>query len=94
MLTASGSIIALTGMAITASALLGAARKLIRDFDIPPGEMAAAKLRQAKHASQAGMAAWQEAAGTRARRGCGPWLRSVRASGHCHRASRPNRATA
>ncbi|WP_331772381.1 hypothetical protein OG948_53660 (plasmid) [Embleya sp. NBC_00888] len=65
VLTASGSIIALTGLAITASALLGAVRKLIRDLDTPPGEMAAVKLRQAKHASRAGMAAWQEAANGR-----------------------------
>ncbi|NUP33368.1 MAG: hypothetical protein HOU01_16870 [Streptomycetaceae bacterium] len=61
-LTAAGSIVALTGLAITASALLGAARKMIRDMETSPGDMAGARLRQAKHASRAGLAAWQEAA--------------------------------
>lgn len=61
-LTAAGSIVALTGLAVTASALLGAARKLIRDMDTPAGELAGAKLHQAKQASQAGLAAWHAAA--------------------------------
>ncbi|MGR6998266.1 hypothetical protein ACU686_09520 [Yinghuangia aomiensis] len=63
VLTAAGSIVALTGLAITASALLGAVRKLVREMDTPPADLAAAKLRQAKHASHAGMAAWHEIRG-------------------------------
>lgn len=62
VLTASGSVIALTGVTLAASAVFSAMRKMVRDMNVPPSQMAAAKLRQARHASQAGLAAWHEAA--------------------------------
>jgi hypothetical protein len=61
VLTAVGAVVAWAGMAIAASAVLAAGRRMIREMDVPPAQQAAAKLRQAKEASRAGMQAWQSA---------------------------------
>jgi len=59
VLTAVGAAVACTGMAIAASAVFAAGRRMIREMDVPPAQQAAMKWRQAKEASRAGMQAWQ-----------------------------------
>ncbi|MBX9361382.1 hypothetical protein [Streptomyces sp. WAC04114] len=58
VLTAAGAMVAWAGMAIAASAVVAAGRRMIREMDVPPAQQAAMKLRQAKEASRAGMEAW------------------------------------
>jgi hypothetical protein len=62
ILVAGGSLLAFAGMAIASYALVSAGRRWTRQMDVPPREQAALKLRQAKHASRAGMEAWHSAA--------------------------------
>ncbi|MEU5274888.1 hypothetical protein [Streptomyces asoensis] len=64
VLTAVGAVTAWAGMAITASAVFAAGRRIIREMDVPPTQQAAAKLRQAREASRAGMEAWHSTSGT------------------------------
>ncbi|MFI9568440.1 hypothetical protein [Streptomyces rishiriensis] len=64
VLTAVGALTAWAGMAIAACAVFAAGRRIIREMDVPPSQQAAAKLRQAKEASRAGMQAWQSTSGT------------------------------
>jgi hypothetical protein len=59
VLTAAGAVVACTGMAIAASAVFAAGRRMIRNMDVPPAQQAAMKWQQAKEASRAGMQAWQ-----------------------------------
>ncbi|WP_328477318.1 hypothetical protein OHS71_05355 [Streptomyces sp. NBC_00377] len=61
VLTAAGAVVAWAGMAVGASALFAAGRRMIRDMDVPPSQQAAAKWQQAKEASRAGMHAWHSA---------------------------------
>jgi hypothetical protein len=61
VLTAAGAVVASAGMAVGALAVFTAGRRMIRDMDVPPTEQAAAKWRQAKEASRAGVRAWQSA---------------------------------
>jgi hypothetical protein len=63
MLTVCGSLVACAGLALAGFALVNAGRQWVRQMEVPPGELAAAKLRQAKQASLAGMQAWQAAQG-------------------------------
>lgn len=63
VLTVGGSLLALTGMALAGFALATAGRRWMRQMEVPPSELAAAKLRQAKQASIAGMEAWRAASG-------------------------------
>ncbi|MEU6538990.1 hypothetical protein [Streptomyces sp. NPDC047000] len=63
VLTAAGAVVACAGMAIAAFAVFTAGRRMIRDMDVPPAQQAAAKWRQAREASRAGMQAWQSASG-------------------------------
>ncbi|MFG2810301.1 hypothetical protein [Streptomyces massasporeus] len=58
VLTAAGAMVAWAGIAIAASAVVAAGRRMIREMDVPPAQQAAIKLRQAKEASRAGMEAW------------------------------------
>lgn len=58
MLTAAGAVVAWAGIAIAASAVVAAGRRMIREMDVPPAQQAAMKLRQTKEASRAGMEAW------------------------------------
>ncbi|WP_031107916.1 hypothetical protein [Streptomyces sp. NRRL S-146] len=58
VLTAAGAMVAWAGIAIAASAVVAAGRRMIREMDVPPAQQAAMKLRQAKEASRAGMEAW------------------------------------
>lgn len=64
VLTAVGAVTAWAGTAIAACAVFAAGRRIIREMDVPPSQQAAAKLRQAKEASRAGMQAWQSTSGT------------------------------
>ncbi|MFF7641938.1 hypothetical protein [Streptomyces canus] len=59
VITAAGALVACVGMAVAASAVFAAGRRMIRDMDVPPAQQAAMKWRQAKEASRAGMQAWQ-----------------------------------
>ncbi|AVV41493.1 hypothetical protein PYK79_51915 [Streptomyces sp. ID05-04B] len=59
VLTTAGAVVACVGMAIAASAVFAAGRRLIREMDVPPAQQAAMKWRQAKEASRAGVQAWQ-----------------------------------
>ncbi|MHB9860248.1 hypothetical protein [Streptomyces sp. YIM S03343] len=61
VLTAAGAAVAGIGMAIGAIAVFAAGRRMIREMDVPPSQQAAAKWRQAKEASRAGVQAWQSA---------------------------------
>ncbi|EDY53508.1 MULTISPECIES: hypothetical protein [Streptomyces] len=61
VLTAAGAVVASAGMAVAALAVFTAGRRMIRDMDVPPTQQAAAKWRQAKEASRAGVQAWQSA---------------------------------
>ncbi|MEU1628810.1 hypothetical protein ABZ746_26565 [Streptomyces sp. NPDC020096] len=63
MLTVCGSLVAFAGVALVGFAVVNAGRRWVRQLEVPPGELAAAKLRQAKQASLAGMQAWQAASG-------------------------------
>ncbi|MFJ1975468.1 hypothetical protein ACIO93_43520 [Streptomyces sp. NPDC087903] len=63
VLTTAGAIVAWAGMAIAASAVFSAGRRLIRNLDVPPSQQAAMKWQQAKEASRAGMQAWQSSSG-------------------------------
>ncbi|GAA1898921.1 hypothetical protein [Streptantibioticus ferralitis] len=63
MLTMCGSLVAFAGVALVGVAVVNAGRRWVRRMEVPPGELAAAKLRQAKQASLAGMQAWQAASG-------------------------------
>ncbi|MFH9864368.1 hypothetical protein [Streptomyces sp. NPDC017202] len=64
VLTAAGAVAAWVGMAIAASAVFAAGRRLVREMDVPPSQQAALKLRQAKEASRAGMQAWRSTSDT------------------------------
>ena len=64
VLTAAGGLVACAGMATAAFAVFTAARRMIRDMDVPPAQQAAMKWRQAKEASMAGMRAWQTSSET------------------------------
>lgn len=59
VLAAAGAVVSWAGMAIAASAVLVAGRRLVREMDVPPAQQAAMKWQQAKEASRAGMQAWQ-----------------------------------
>ncbi|GAB7108196.1 hypothetical protein JCM4814A_65100 [Streptomyces phaeofaciens JCM 4814] len=61
VLTAAGAVVACFGMTIAAVAVFTAGRRMIRGMEVPPGQQAAMKWRQAKEASLAGMQAWQSA---------------------------------
>jgi hypothetical protein len=62
ILVTSGSLLTFAGMAVASYAVIAAGRRWTRQMDVPPGEQAALKLRQAKQASRAGMEAWRSAA--------------------------------
>ncbi|WP_377272637.1 hypothetical protein [Peterkaempfera sp. SMS 1(5)a] len=62
VLIAGGALVALAGMGLAGFALATAGRRWVRQLEVPPSERAAAKLRQARHASLAGMEAWRAAA--------------------------------
>lgn len=60
-LTVTGAVLAMAGLGLAGAALAWAGRRWVRQLETPPSELAAAKLHQARHASQAGLRAWQEA---------------------------------
>ena len=59
VLTGTGALLALVGTAIAGTALAAAGRGWVRQLDTPPSELANRTLRQAKHASRAGVDAWR-----------------------------------
>lgn len=65
VLTAAGTAVACVGMATAAFAVFAAARRMIRNLDVPPAQQAAMKWRQAKEASMAGVQAWHSASDAR-----------------------------
>ncbi|HEY6312942.1 MAG TPA: hypothetical protein VIY52_19370 [Streptosporangiaceae bacterium] len=64
-LIGAGALIALAGMAVGGSHVVGATRRWIRDMDVPPGELAKIKWAQARTAAAAGAAAWQNGVSAR-----------------------------
>ncbi|MCQ4081692.1 hypothetical protein NGB36_14010 [Streptomyces sp. RB6PN25] len=61
VLTGVGATLAFAGMTLVGFALVTAGRRWVRQMEVPPSQLAAAKLQQAKQASQAGIQAWQSA---------------------------------
>ena len=59
VLTGTGAMLALVGTAIAGTALVTAGRGWVQQLETPPSELANRTLRQAKHASRAGMDAWR-----------------------------------
>ena len=59
VLTGTGALLALVGTAIAGTALATAGRGWVRQLEPPPSELANRTLRQAKHASRAGVEAWR-----------------------------------
>ncbi len=59
VLTGTGALLALVGTVIAGTALAAAGRGWVRQLEVPPGELANRTLRQAKHASRAGVEAWR-----------------------------------
>ncbi|MFB4300878.1 hypothetical protein [Actinomadura sp. NTSP31] len=56
-----GTLLSLTGVALSGSALLAGTRRWVQQMDVPPRELAMQKLSQARAATTAGVAAWQNA---------------------------------
>ena len=65
-LIAAGGIMALAGLTVSSSALIVAIRRWVREMEEPPSDLARRKWEQAKAATAAGAAAWQD--GNAARR--------------------------
>ena len=59
VLTGTGALLALVGTALAGTALATAGRGWVRQLETPPSELANRTLRQAKHASRAGVEAWR-----------------------------------
>jgi hypothetical protein len=55
-----GGVIGLAGLALGGSAMLSAARRWMRQLDVPPSEFARVKLAQAKAATAAGVGVWRD----------------------------------
>jgi len=64
-LIGAGALIALAGMAVGGSHVVGATRRWIREMEVPPGELAKIKWAQARTAAAAGAAAWQNGVSAR-----------------------------
>ena len=54
-----GALIVLAGLAVGGGHLAWVTRQWVRDWEVPPSELARIKLNQAKVAVSAGTAAWQ-----------------------------------
>lgn len=59
VMVGTGTLIALTGLAIGGGHLLSATRQWINEMEVPPSELARLKWTQARAAMAAGAAAWQ-----------------------------------
>jgi hypothetical protein len=59
-LTSAGLMMASAGMGLASITVARAAREWLRQRDVSPAAVAAAKLHQAKHASVAGVHAWRD----------------------------------
>ncbi len=55
-----GALLALAGLGVGGSHLVAAARRWVKEMEVPPGELAKKKLAQAKIAAAAGASAWQD----------------------------------
>lgn len=62
VMVGTGTLVALTGLAVGAGYLLSATRQWINEMDVPPSELARLKWTQARTAMAAGAAAWQNGA--------------------------------
>lgn len=67
-LMAAGAIVGLAGMLVSTAVMLAATRRWISQMETPPTEVARQKLAQARAATQAGTAAWQDGLATSTRR--------------------------
>ena len=59
VMVGTGTLIALTGLAVGGGHLLSATRQWINEMEVPPSELARLKWTQARAAMAAGAAAWQ-----------------------------------
>lgn len=58
-LIGAGSMIAITGVAVSGVALIAATRRWLRELEVPPSEVVKQKWGQTKAATVAGASAWQ-----------------------------------
>lgn len=58
-LVGAGTLVVLAGLAVGGSHLLVATRRWVREWEVPPSELAKIKYAQAKAAVTAGSSAWQ-----------------------------------
>ncbi len=56
---AAGGLLGLAGAALAGAALIAAARRRVKQMDVPTGELARQKWSQAKAATAAGVGAWR-----------------------------------
>jgi len=63
-LMAVGAIVGLTGMVVSTTVVLMAAKRWIDQMETPPSELARQKWNQARAATQAGASAWQDGLAT------------------------------
>lgn len=62
VIVGTGTLVALTGLAVGAGHLLSATRQWINEMEVPPSELAKLRWTQARAAMTAGAAAWQNGA--------------------------------
>lgn len=55
-----GSVISLTGVAVTAAALAAVARRWVSEMEVPPRELLRQQIAKAKAATAAGASAWRD----------------------------------
>jgi hypothetical protein len=67
VLVATGGLISIGGFGITATAMVSAARRWFMQQEEPPSAIVRRKVAQAKAATQAGSAAWQNGMATTSR---------------------------
>jgi hypothetical protein len=58
-LAGAGILMVVAGLAVGGSHVLSVTRRMVREMDVPPGDLAKLKWKQAKAAAAAGAAAWQ-----------------------------------
>jgi hypothetical protein len=63
VMAGTGTLIALTGLAVGGGYLLSVTRQWINEMEVPPSELARLRWTQARAAMTAGAAAWQNGAG-------------------------------
>lgn len=59
ILIGAGSIISITGLAISSASVMAAASRRVKEMEVPPSEIARQKWSQLKAATTAGAGAWR-----------------------------------